>query len=70
MTKIRHTLSDVLRRAIRDSGEPLLTLEQKTGVVRASIRRFVAGERSLRLDRADALAAHLGLELRRKGEGR
>ena len=59
------TLSDVLRRAIRESGEPYLRLEQETGVHRASISRFVSGERSLRLDVADKLAAYLGLTLAR-----
>ncbi len=56
-------LSGALRRAIRDSGLSYLKLEQETGVHRASVSRFVAGERSLRLDVADKLAAYLGLTL-------
>jgi plasmid maintenance system antidote protein VapI len=56
-------ISDVLRRAILDSGLPLLRIERETGVQRASISRFVRGERSLRLDMADKLAAYFGLEL-------
>jgi plasmid maintenance system antidote protein VapI len=60
-------LSDVLRRAIVGSGEPYQALERATGVRRASIMRFVRGERSLRLDKADALAAYFGLELRSPG---
>jgi transcriptional regulator with XRE-family HTH domain len=56
-------LTDALRRAIRDSGLPYLKLEQETGVHRASISRFMAGERSLRLDVADKLAGYLGLTL-------
>jgi hypothetical protein len=55
--------SDSLRRAIRESGVTYLRLEQETGVHRASISRFVAGDRSLRLDVADKLAAHLGLRV-------
>jgi hypothetical protein len=47
-----------------------LTLERETGVARASIRRFVKGERTLRLDMADRLAAYFGLELRPKRKGR
>jgi plasmid maintenance system antidote protein VapI len=45
-------------------------LERETGVTRASIRRFVNGERTLRLDMADRLAAYFGLELRAKRKGR
>jgi len=60
-------MTEVLRQAIVDSGLPLLTLSKKTGVERASIRRFVLGERSLRLDMADKLAAYFELELRPNG---
>jgi len=55
--------TEALRQAIRDSELPYLKLEQKTGVHRASISRFMTGERSLRLDVADKLAAYLGLRL-------
>jgi plasmid maintenance system antidote protein VapI len=60
------TMSDVLRQAIVDSGKPLIALERETGVQRMSLTRFVRGERSLRLDLADKLAAYFGLELRAK----
>jgi plasmid maintenance system antidote protein VapI len=64
-------ISDVLRQAIIDSCLPLLRVEQDTGVQRASISRFVRGERSLRLDMADRLAVYFGLTLtpikKRKG---
>jgi hypothetical protein len=40
-----------------------MSLEQATGVKRASIMRFLRGKISLRLDKADALAAYFGLEL-------
>jgi plasmid maintenance system antidote protein VapI len=63
-------MSDPLRRAIVESGVPYLWIEQKTGVQRACISRFVAGKRSLRLDLADKLAAYFGLELRTKRKGR
>jgi plasmid maintenance system antidote protein VapI len=58
------TMTDALKRAIRDCGLPMLTLEQRTGVKRQSVMRFMANRQSLRLDMADRLAAHLGLELR------
>jgi len=60
-------MSEVLRAAIKASGLPLLTIEQQTGADRASVRRFLRGQQSLRLDKADALAAYLGLYLT-KGE--
>jgi plasmid maintenance system antidote protein VapI len=67
-------ISDLLRRTILaavESGETTYqTLERETGVIRASIARFVKGTHSLRLDMADRLAARFGLALRsikRKG---
>jgi hypothetical protein len=67
-------ISDLLRRTILAAVENGRTnykaLERDTGVIRASIMRFVKGTRSLRLDRADRLAAHFGLELRPKRKGR
>ena len=66
-TKPLLTMTVVLRKAIVESELPLLTLEQQTGVKRASIRRFVAGTNSLHLDLADKLAAHLGLVLVKQG---
>jgi plasmid maintenance system antidote protein VapI len=56
-------ISDGLRQAIARSGVPYLRLERATGVARASIKRFVNGERSLRLDVADKLAAYFWLAL-------
>jgi hypothetical protein len=56
--------------AIAQGQTNYLTLERETGVARASIRRFVKGERTLRLDMADRLAAYFGLELRHKRKGR
>ena len=58
-------MSDLLRKTIAESGVPLLVLERETGVKRASIMRFVRGETSLRLDKADQLAAFFGLELKK-----
>jgi plasmid maintenance system antidote protein VapI len=69
-SKPRTAITDLLRETIIASGVPLLVLERETGVVRASIRRFVEGRQSLRLDMADKLAAYYGLELgsARKGK--
>jgi plasmid maintenance system antidote protein VapI len=57
-------LTDALLRAIRESGQTVQALAKAAGVARMSVARFVAGERSLRLDKADRLAAYFGLELR------
>jgi len=59
-------MTELLRVAIAESGIPLLLIEKETGVTRASIRRFVAGEQSLRLDKAEVLANYFGLELTRR----
>jgi plasmid maintenance system antidote protein VapI len=63
-------ITDLLRRTIVESGIPYLKIEQATGIHRASISRFVTGERSLRLDVADKLAEYLGLELRPRKKGK
>jgi plasmid maintenance system antidote protein VapI len=64
------SMTDTLRRAILESGKPLIELERETGVQRMSLSRFLAGRQSLRLDMADRLAAFFGLELRTKRKGR
>jgi plasmid maintenance system antidote protein VapI len=65
------TMTECLRDAIRKSGATHSALERATGVKRASIVRFVAGEQSLRLDKADALAAYFGLTvMRQTGDGK
>jgi plasmid maintenance system antidote protein VapI len=69
------SMSETLRKAILDTGLPLLQVAKATGVERASLSRFVRGERTLRLDMADRLATYFGLELRptrgkRQGRGR
>lgn len=66
MKKRASPISDLLRRTIVESGISLLTIEQATGVHRASISRFIRGERSIRLDVADKLAEYFGLELQAK----
>jgi plasmid maintenance system antidote protein VapI len=63
-------VSEVLRRAVRDSGMSLKALEREAGVQRASLSRFLAGKQSLRLDMADKLAAYFGLQLRSQANGK
>lgn len=61
-------ISELLRRtilsAIEDGRTTFLALQRETGVQRSSIVRFCRGGQFLRLDMADRLAAHFGLELR------
>lgn len=57
------SLSDVLQKAIAESGLTLYRIAKDTGIIKTSLMRFMAGETSLRLDKADALAEYLGLEL-------
>ena len=47
-----------------DSGLPLQQIAEAAGIERASLSRFVRGQRTLRLDMADRLAAYFGLELK------
>lgn len=63
---LRHTIAQ----AVRQGRTKYLTIEQATGVPRASVARFVRGTQSLRLDMADRLAAHFGLGLQAKRKGR
>jgi plasmid maintenance system antidote protein VapI len=57
-------LTDPLRKRIIDSGISVKKLSEQTEVDRASISRFLSGERSLRLDVADKLAAYFGMKLK------
>lgn len=56
------SMTALLRQAIVDSDKPMLVIAKETGLDRASLTRFRDGERSLRLDKADILAAYFGLE--------
>jgi transcriptional regulator with XRE-family HTH domain len=58
------TITDTLRAAVHESGLSLYAIAAATGVTRPSLSLFVRGHQSLRLDKADALAAYFKLELR------
>jgi plasmid maintenance system antidote protein VapI len=58
------TMSETIRQAVLAAGLPLQQIAEAAGIERASLSRFVRGERTLRLDMADRLAAHFGLVLR------
>ncbi len=62
-SKPKPTMTDALKAAIEESGLTLYRIAKDTGILDTSLGRFVRGETSLRLDKADALADYLGLEL-------
>jgi transcriptional regulator with XRE-family HTH domain len=62
-SKPKSTMTDVLKHAIRESGLTHYRIATDTGIFDTSLLRFMRGETSLRLDKADALAEYLGLRL-------
>jgi cyanate lyase len=63
-------ITDVLLRAIADSGMSFKALERETGVLRQSLMGFAKGQQSLRSDLVDKLAVFFKLELRPKRKSR
>jgi transcriptional regulator with XRE-family HTH domain len=57
------TLTESLKAAIEQSGLTRYRIADDTGITGASLCRFMQGETSLRLDKADVLAEYLGLRL-------
>ena len=64
----QQAMTEALRKALAESGESLYAVAKATGLNEDSLSRFLRGRQSLRLDLADRLAAHLGIEVRRKEE--
>ena len=62
-SKQKPTLTDVLRASIERSGLTVYRIGRATGIDTANLGRFVRGEMSIRLAKADRLAAYLGLQL-------
>ncbi|HHH76271.1 MAG TPA: hypothetical protein ENL03_04535 [Phycisphaerae bacterium] len=60
----QETITETLKIAVRDSGESLYAICKATGLNEDSLSRFMRGRQSLRLDLADKLATHLGIECR------
>ena len=57
-------MTELLLQALSEA-ESLRGVERATGVKNPSLVRFLQGKQSLRLDLADKLAAHFGIECRR-----
>jgi len=60
-SKPKSPITDVLKRAVVESGVSYKSLSRQTGVARASIQRFIDGRQSIRVDMADRLAVFFGL---------
>lgn len=56
-------MTEVLKAAINKSGLTQYKIARDTGVLATALGRFMRGESSLRLDKAERLAAYLGLRL-------
>jgi hypothetical protein len=60
------TISDQLRAAMLASGKKAYTLAKLSGVDTGMVRRFISGERDLRLETASKIAEVLNLHLTEK----
>jgi len=62
-SEAKPTLTDALRAAIVRSGLTAYRISKATEIDEATLGRFTRGKMSIRLDKADRLAAYLGLQL-------
>lgn len=62
------SLSDQLKAAAEASGESWYRIAKDSGIDYGTLHRFLSGERDVRLETANRLAAYLGLELRPKAK--
>jgi hypothetical protein len=60
------SLSEHLRKAILSSKKTKYAIAVGSGVDHAVLRRFLRGERDIKLKTAESLADYLGLELTKK----
>jgi hypothetical protein len=60
------TLSERLRKAVLTSKQTRYAIAIGSGVDHAVLRRFMRGERDIKLKTAESLAEYLGLELVKK----
>ena len=62
-------MTALLRAALAEA-ESLSAVQRATGLKRQALAKFLRGEQSLRLDLADKLAEHFGIECRQTGRKR
>ena len=61
-------MTDMLRKALAEavrSGQSIRSIARATGLKHPALLKFLRGDQSLRLDKADQLAEHFGIECRR-----
>jgi transcriptional regulator with XRE-family HTH domain len=61
---MRETLTEQLKRAIRDCGETRYSLAQRTGIAQSTLSRFVTGNRGLSMEALERLFDALDLEVK------
>lgn len=57
------SLTEALRDALREDPTSYAEVSRQTGLARPSLMHFAKGNRSLRLDLADKLAAYYGVQI-------
>jgi len=57
------SLSSALQEAIKGSGQSVYQIAKAAGVSQIVVSRFLSGERDIRMETADRLAAVLGLKV-------
>ena len=58
------TMTELLRQALTEA-KSVRAVAREAGIQQASLVRFLNGEQSLRLDKADVLAKYFGIQSRR-----
>lgn len=56
-------LEDIIRKAIKSSGETRYRIAKDTGISQAHLSRVMSGDRGLSVEMLERLADHLGLEI-------
>ena len=59
-------MAEILKKAIKDSGQSVTAIAKGAGIAQPVLHRFVAGERDLTLRTADKLLAYFGMEVQRQ----
>ena len=63
---VMESVSDHLRRALQECGEPMSEIAERTGINKSVLSRFLSSGREIRSDNLDRLCDYLGLKLTAK----
>ena len=66
-------MTELLRQGVKDAmdaGQSLRKMARESGLQHPPLLRFLRGDQSLRLDKAEMLADYLGIECRRRRKGK